>query len=210
MKKLEAFLQSQLIVDSLEFKDSSLQSKAAEPSAEVERKKIEGTELWRPPVMVSALFLIEHAYSHFLHEGLTWRMVLDWMLFSKKHKDEINWAEFDAFIGEFGFGKFYDSFSRLGLYLIGELKEFSRLASSNEQPKVERNGLSVQDERMLEDIWAPLDVHETIIGVKGKLALVGNTWRARWKYHHFAEITWIQALWIQTKGFLFEKNPKLD
>jgi len=37
----------------------------------------EGTWLYRPPVVVSALFLIEHAYSHFLHEGLTWRHVLD-------------------------------------------------------------------------------------------------------------------------------------
>lgn len=47
--------------------------------------RFEGTWLYRPPVMVSALFLIEHAYSHFLHEGLTWRMVLDWVLFCRKH-----------------------------------------------------------------------------------------------------------------------------
>lgn len=33
------------------------------------------TTLVRPPVVVSALFLIEHAYSHFLHEGLNWRYV---------------------------------------------------------------------------------------------------------------------------------------
>ena len=43
--------------------------------------------------MVTALFLIEHAYSHFLHEGLIWRHVLDWMMFSGKHKDEIDWVE---------------------------------------------------------------------------------------------------------------------
>ena len=53
--------------------------------------RFEGTELWHPSAMVSALFLIEHAYSHFLHEGLTWKMVLDWLLFSRKHKDEIEW-----------------------------------------------------------------------------------------------------------------------
>ena len=75
--------------------------------------RIEGTELWRPPVMVTALFLIEHAYSHFLHEGLTWRMVLDWMMFSRKHKDEIDWSVLDAKIDEFGFRKFYESYSRL-------------------------------------------------------------------------------------------------
>lgn len=157
--------------------------------------RFEGTELWRPPVMVSALFLIEHAYSHFLHEGLTWRHVLDWVMFSRKHKYEIDWKEFDSRIDEFGFRKFYDAYSRLGQYQIGEVQEF--------------NSLSVQDKRMLEDIWAPLDLHESVRGFKGKLALVGNTWRARWKYHYFTDITWFTALWIQVKGFLFEKNPKL-
>ena len=124
--------------------------------------RFDGTWLYRPPVMVSALFLIEHAYSHFLHEGLTWRHVLDWEMFSRKHKDEIDWNEFDAKIDEFGFRKFYDAFSRLGQYLIGEFKVFK--------------SLRVQDKRMLEDIWASLDVHETVRGFKGKLALVGNTW----------------------------------
>lgn len=62
---------------------------------------------------------------------------------------------------------------------------------------------------MMEDIWAPLDVHETVIGVRGKLALVGNTWRARWKYRFFTDISWHRALWIQVKGYLFEKEPKI-
>jgi hypothetical protein len=43
-----------------------------------------------------------------------------------------------------------------------------------------------------------------------KLALAGNTWRARWKYRLFAEISWLQALWIQVKGVLFEMAPKLS
>lgn len=158
--------------------------------------RIEGTELWRPPVMVTALFLIEHAYSHFLHEGLTWRMVLDWMLFSKKHKDEIDWSVLDAKIDEFGFRKFYDSYYRLGLFLIGEVQGFK--------------SLTVQDRMMLEDVWADLDVHDTVRGIKGKLALVGNTWRARWKYKYFSYISMLQALWIQVKGFLFEKRPKFN
>lgn len=157
--------------------------------------RFNGTWLYRPPVMMSSLFLIEHAYSHFLHEGLTWRMVLDWMLFTRKHKAEIDWVTLDVFIEEFRFRKFYDSFYRLGKYILGELN------SEDLQPA---------DERMLEDIWAPLDLHETLHGVKGKLALAGNTWRARWKYKYFADINWLQALWIQAYGVLFDKHPKLD
>ena len=134
-------------------------------------------------------------HSHFLHEGLTWRMVLDWMMFSRKHKDEIDWMFLDAKIDEFGFRKFYESYNRLGKYALGELQE-SELAKN--------------DKRMLEDVWAELDVHDTVRGIKGKFALVGNTWRARWKYKYFSNISMLQALWIQVKGFLFEKRPKLN
>lgn len=157
--------------------------------------KIEGTGLYRPPVMMSALFIIEHAYSHFLHEGLTWRHVLDWAMFSRRHQPEIDWVSFDVSIDAFGFRKFYESYVKMGRFLLGELSE---------------DELNAKDKMMLADVWAPLDLHETRHGVKGKLALAGNTWRARWKYRHFAEISMPHALWIQVKGFLFMKNPTLE
>jgi len=154
----------------------------------------DGTELIRPPVMVSALFLIEHTYSHFLHEGLNWRHVLDWMMFSKKHQKEIDWPQFEKWIDEFGFREFYTSYYNLGKYLLGEIEE---------------EDLTAKDKLVLADVWAPLDLHETIDGMKGKLNLASNTWRARWKYREFTDMTWIKALWIQVKGFVFIKEPKL-
>ena len=156
---------------------------------------IEGTWLYRPPVIVSALFLIEHAYSHFLHEGLTWRMVLDWVLFSEKHRNEIDWPSLEVYVDKFGFRKFFDSYNRLGLFLLEKISE---------------DDLSKPETKMLEDVWNPLDLHKTLHGIRGKLSLVGNTWRARWKYHYFAEISMLHALWIQVYGFLFEKHPALD
>ena len=156
--------------------------------------RFEGTWLCRPPVMVSALFLVEHAYSHFLHEGLTWRMVLDWQLFSRRHWDETDWQEFETRVDEFGFRRFYDSFSRLGEYLMGEIAA---------------DGLQPMDLQMLSDIWSPLDLHDSVTGWRGKLALAGNTWRARWKYRQFTDMSWLKALWIQAKGVLLEKEPKI-
>lgn len=172
-----------------------LQAQLRNGSRGLSGSRIEGTELWRPPVMVSALFLIEHAYSHFLHEGLTWRHVLDWMMFVRKHEKEIIWDDLNALIDKYGFRIFFDSYNRVGRYAIGELLDAD---------------LTKKDKRMLEDVWAPLDLHETVRGVKGKLALVGNTWRARWKYHYFSEDSMLKALWIQVYGFLFVKNPTLD
>lgn len=175
----------------LEFLELMLQSYMHEDKG---KDRIEGTYLYRPPMMVSSLFLIEHAYSHFLHEGLTWRMVLDWMMYSEKHKKEIDWYVLDALIDEFGFRKFYDSYYRLGKFLLGEIDE---------------SGLSKTDKKMLNDVWAPLDLHDTTEGWKGKMNLVGNTVRAWWKYHYFAPISMFHALWIQAKGVLFIKHPAL-
>lgn len=155
----------------------------------------EGTWLYRPPVMVSALFLIEHAYSHFLHEGLTWRMVLDWELFKKKHEAEVDWPSFDAYLDEFEFRKFYNSLSRMGKFLIGEISE---------------EELSKQETKMLADIWAPLDLHESLHGVKAKFQLAGNYWRARWKYKYFTNINWVRALFEWVTGAVFNRHPTLD
>ena len=157
--------------------------------------RIQGTHLFRPPVIMSALFIIEHAYSHFLHEGITWRHVLDWIMFSGKHKSDIDWNTLNALIDEFGFRKFYDSYCNLGKYLLGVIEERS---------------LTKLDKKMLADIWAPLDLHETQDKVKLRLALAGSTLRARWKYYYFTPISMPHALWIQVKGFLFEKQPKLE
>ena len=153
-----------------------------------------GLGLLRPPVMVSALFIVEHAYTHFLNEGLNWRHVLDWMMFSEKHKFKINWIEFDAFIDKFGLRKFYDSYARLGRYLLGEL---------------DNSELTKRDVRMLEDIWADFDVVVNDHGLKGKLLLATKIWRARWKYHYFSEMSVFRAMWIYVAGYLFVKNPKL-
>ena len=153
------------------------------------------TSLMRPPVIVSALFLIEHACSHFLHEGLTWRHVLDWVMFSRKHKNEIDWYVLDALIDEFKFRKFYDAYQQMGRLLLGEIT---------------KDVLSKPEKKMLADIWAPLALHKTLHGVKGKLGLAGNTLRAGWKYHYFSPISMPHALWIQTTGFLFDKNPTLN
>ena len=157
--------------------------------------RIEGTWLFRPPVMVTALFLIEHAYSHFLHEGLTWRHVLDWMMFSRKHKKEIDWKALDAMIDDYGFKKFYNAFYKMGMYLLGAVDE---------------GRLNKHEQMMLADIWSDLDLHDTVRGLKGKTNLAGNTWRARWKYRYFSDISMLRALWIQVKGYLFIRQPKLN
>ena len=156
--------------------------------------EFEGTGLMIPPVLASALFLTEHAYSHFLHEGLNLRHILDWALFKRKHGYAMDWGAFEKYVDEFGLRRFYDAFSHLGDYVLGIYGYSS---------------LSAPERRMMDSVWTGLDLHESVRGFVGKLRLVGNTLRAGWKYREFAPISMVEALWIQVKGFLFERNPTL-
>lgn len=161
---------------------------------DVGKDKLEGTELYRPPVMVSALFLVEHAFSHFFHEGLNLRHITDWMMFSRYHKDDIDWPAFERYVDEFGFRRFYDAYVHVGEYVLGERTE---------------NTLTSSERRMMDSVWKGLDLHDTAKGIRGKLNLVGNTLRACWKYRLFSPISMVHALWIQVKGFLFLRRPRL-
>lgn len=154
----------------------------------------EDTGLLAPPPLASALFLTEHAYSHFLHEGLNLRHILDWALFRRKHSSDVDWAAFDRYIDEFGFRRFHEAYSHLGEFILGERKE---------------GALTAPERRMMDSVWAGLDLHESVKGFIGKIRLVGNTLRAGWKYREFAPISMARALAIQVKGFFFDRNPGL-
>lgn len=175
LRKMEIFLQGMLWEDKGE-------------------DRLEESALLRPPVIVSALFIVEHAYTHFLNEGLSWRHVLDWQMFRERHRGEMDWGVFETLHDEFGLRKFYDSYERLGRYLLGELA-FEQLTG--------------RDTRMLKDVWADFDVVENDKNLRGKLSLAVKMLRARWKYRYFSEMSMLHAMWIYVWGYLFVKNPKL-
>ena len=152
------------------------------------------TDLKAPPILASALFLTEHAYAHFLHEGLNLRHILDWAMFRRKHQSDLDWFVFERYVDEFGFRRFYDAYTHVGEYVLG-----LRQSSS----------LTVCEKRMMDSVWDGLDLHDSVDGLVGKIRLAGNTLRASWKYKEFSPISMTKALWIQIKGFLFMREPIL-
>lgn len=156
--------------------------------------RIEASKLCRPPLMVSALFIIEHSYSHFMSEGLNWRHVADWVLFEKKHKDEIDWSSFHGFLEEFGLKKFFDSFYMICKFLAGEVPE---------------DALSDRDKKMMDEIWDGLSMVEDSHNFRGKVELAWKTVCSAWKYRQFAVMSMPHALWVYLKGYLFVRVPKV-
>lgn len=156
---------------------------------------IDDKRICRPPVMVSALFIIEHAYVHFLHDGITWRYVLDWVLFKKRHNRDIDWNTFNAFISEFGLERFYQSFSRIGAYLADCALE---------------NDLRPCDKMLIEDIWTVGGTSNDYRGILGKASLIKNILGSRWKYKYFSETGMFSSLCRMAMGYLFVRHPKLS
>lgn len=79
---------------------------------------------------ICAVFdLIDYAYSHFLHKSINWRHVLGWIIFYLRHARDIDYTQLDNLMDDFGFGSFYDSFWRLGQYLLAVVPEDTLSAS---------------------------------------------------------------------------------
>ncbi len=152
------------------------------------------TGLFAPPPMFSALFLTEHAYSHFLHEGLTLRHILDWALFYRHNVSDLDEVCFEAYCADFGFSRFLSSINAVGDYVLG-LRPL--------------DDLTPIDQRFLNDVWKGPSLHPGKKGLRARLSLVGNTLRASWKYRAFSNISMLRALWISVKGYFFVRRPKI-
>ena len=128
------------------------------------------SDLLASPVMFSALFCISHAQTHFLSEGITLRHILDWALFRKRHYDEIDWARFESICKEYGMWQFAQTFTRIGLFLLGE---------------AEYSSLTAVDLRLLDDtLYGPRE--EQYRGMRRRVQLVMKSLRSGWKYRYFS------------------------
>lgn len=145
--------------------------------------------LMAPPAMFSALFCISHAQTHFLSEGITLRHILDWALFRKRHYDEIDWARFESVCREYGMWQFAQTFTRIGLFLLGE-SDYS--------------SLTAVDLRLLDDtLYGPRE--ELYHGMRRRVQLVMKSLRSGWKYRYFSDQSALQSVTQRIVGY-FEKG----
>ncbi|MBP3270347.1 MAG: nucleotidyltransferase family protein [Bacteroidales bacterium] len=157
--------------------------------------KIDGTDLLRPPVMVSALFLLEHAHSHYLLDGLSIRHVLDWTLFWRRHEGEIDGAKFNEYVDGFGFRTFLDSLDAAGEFILG---------------KREYSSLSQVQARFLDSVLDGMYDHVETPVLKSKLQTARNIIRSSWRYRTFSTMSMPKALWLKIFGFFFNPSPTLN
>ena len=150
-----------------------------------EKRPIFDSDLLAPPVMFTALFCISHAQTHFLTEGITLRHILDWALFRKRHYDEIDWTRFESVCRKYGMWQFAQTFTRIGLFLLGEAEYTSLLPI---------------DLRLLDDtLYSPREKKQS--GMRRRVQLILKSLRSGWKYRHFSDQAVLQHMLQRVVGF---------
>lgn len=158
---------------------------------------IEGN-LEAPCAMFVALHTLSHAQGHFLAEGITLRHVCDWAIILDSYRDKLDWCQFLTYCKEYGIDKFLYSLTRL----VQKFFNISVHFDCGEN--------NASDQKLLEDIYN-LSNH-LIKGTSPMARRIGyakQKLHSSWKYRYFSDKSMILALFQQTCGYLFEKDPKL-
>lgn len=146
-----------------------------------------------PGADFNALFLMEHAWTHFFEKALTLKHLCDWAVFRKTCGDDVDWQLYEKEAKACGFWHFSESLNRLADLLDGTRKE---------------EELEGDDKRLLKDM---LDEHSIQMnnGWRTRIQLVRNYFSQSWKYRVFSNHSMPYTLCRTALGFVFDRNPNL-
>lgn len=159
-----------------------------------DKAQIGDDSLFVPPLMFNALFCIEHARGHLLHERLTLRQVCDWMMIRRQ---PVDWDEFWKRCDEFGLTRFAKTFDSLADLVEGKVR-YEELSS------VDRR---VVDEMVAVNSSGTVSVASSFF--KRRVRQFRNTLSYGWKYREFNDISMPVALWRQVWTHFFDKEVEM-
>lgn len=145
-----------------------------------ERRRIEGTLLIMPPRDFNYLFLIRHAYGHFLIEGIALRHLLDFACFPRQEAGAIDWPTVNGVLKASGLQKFSQIILRLTDHYFG-------LSVSDGQPLPSGLLRHIEEDLLMED-------HRVVYG-KTFMQRVRVTLKNSWKYSAFQKGGLSAHLW---------------
>ena len=157
-----------------------------------EPEYMEETKLALPPLMFQALFLIEHACTHFLYEKMSIKNICDWAMFKKHYQDRLDWDEFYAMCVRFGLDRFVNTMSGLAGYVLG---------------KCEYDDLSPLDKRVLDDTLKEVELPKN--KMRQRFHKAYDVLRSSWKFKYFNRDSMIKELSHSFFAYLFVKEPEL-
>lgn len=147
------------------------------------------SKLALPPLPFQALFLLEHACAHFLYEKMTLKHIMDWAMFRKRYKEELDWREIDRLCTRFSLNTFAETMNHLADYLLGA---------------VPYSQLSTLDKRVLDDTFkeVTLPTNKTRQRIRKAIEVL----RSGWKFRHYNGVSMIKELSHSFFAYLLEKD----
>lgn len=162
-------------------------------------KTIEGCgNALMPSALFNACFLTYHGLHHFLSEGLRMKQILDWALFIKTNQNDVNWEAYNEFCKRYKLDRFAGVMNYIAVHYLGV---------------VVQEDCIVQDGKYAEKIMQSTLRDDDYLFSSGKsdwnvrwLLVKNMLGRDRWKYEDIAQECVLKHLWLNTTGFLFEKD----
>lgn len=84
---------------------------------------LDGEEIQQLPHEMNAFFIFQHLFRHFVHFGVGLRQVCDWLLFLKRHREELDEASFTALIESYALLYPMQVFARAAIDHLGATKK---------------------------------------------------------------------------------------
>lgn len=161
---------------------------------------IDGSHLIKPSADFNALFIITHALTHFLVEGIKLRHILDWALLLRAEQENIDWGEFYKWADRMHLTSFADAMTAIAVEHFGLQITNADIHTS-----------SPYAERILRDtIDNSEGIHNKGYSAwKSRFMQIKNRLSFAWKYHQIYQKSLLWELSKSVFAFLFERHPKL-
>lgn len=192
----EMFENHRYLVHTREGRRSKLLNEDICKSATVNPERLyQDTGILLPSPEFNARFLMYHALAHFLYEGLRLKQVVDWVMFVKAEKDNINWTDLYLFCEKYYLHRFLDVMNDISVHKFGVTLDEKEILSSSPYTEKELNSILYDEDFVFgsgEGSW------------RNRLHLLKNLWRYRWKYNEIYQESILKQLYYYASGYLLK------
>lgn len=144
----------------------------------------------------NALFLAYHTMSHFLIEGISLRVLLDWGFFVSHEQDNVDWIFFYDVCERMHYSVFVNTINSL-------LAQRFHIIFSNNQIRYDDRYV----EQIFQDILNSKREHASGLPVwKRRFVVLCNTINSRWKYSKILERNIVIEVFRSLFGLLFDRK----
>lgn len=144
---------------------------------------IEGSGLYYPDVRFSLIFNLHHAMSHFIYEGISFKFLVDWILFLRKEREylTVNQMLLSYDLHRHGLMKFAAVLSEVSVRYLG-----LSIADVPEYIREEMVGLNINVvEKFIDDLFRPYELSHKKNLIAERFNNVRRIVKASWKPKEF-------------------------